>query len=161
MTGLIVFNIASAGAINVEIYSTKNNAAMGTISFKDTGAGLLITPNLTSLSPGIHGFHIHQFSSCGDNGNKAGGHYDPKQTKSHLGPYQSGHDGDLPALMVNKREQAKLPLLAPNLKVSDLYGHSVMIHLGGDNYSDTPNPLGGGGARLACGVIKVKKKGLG
>ncbi|MBV8452160.1 MAG: superoxide dismutase, partial [Deltaproteobacteria bacterium] len=27
-------------------------------------------------------------------------------------------------------------------------------HAGGDNYSDTPLPLGGGGARLACGVIR-------
>ncbi|MBF9200908.1 superoxide dismutase, partial [Acinetobacter baumannii] len=24
----------------------------------------------------------------------------------------------------------------------------------GDNYSDSPLPLGGGGARIACGVIK-------
>ncbi|SSP59941.1 Cu/Zn superoxide dismutase [Acinetobacter baumannii] len=29
-----------------------------------------------------------------------------------------------------------------------------MIHAGGDNYSDSPLPLGGGGARIACGVIK-------
>jgi Cu-Zn family superoxide dismutase len=29
-----------------------------------------------------------------------------------------------------------------------------MVHTGGDNYSDTPAPLGGGGARIACGVIK-------
>ncbi len=28
-----------------------------------------------------------------------------------------------------------------------------MIHAGGDNYSDTPEKLGGGGARVACGVI--------
>jgi len=29
-----------------------------------------------------------------------------------------------------------------------------MIHAGGDNYADQPAPLGGGGARVACGVIK-------
>ena len=28
------------------------------------------------------------------------------------------------------------------------------VHAGGDNYSDQPAPLGGGGARIACGVIK-------
>jgi superoxide dismutase, Cu-Zn family len=28
-----------------------------------------------------------------------------------------------------------------------------MIHANGDNYTDTP-PLGGGGAREACGIIK-------
>jgi len=29
-----------------------------------------------------------------------------------------------------------------------------MVHVGGDNYSDNPEALGGGGARMACGVIK-------
>jgi Cu/Zn superoxide dismutase len=31
--------------------------------------------------------------------------------------------------------------------------HAAMQHPNGDNYSDTPKPLGGGGARIACGVI--------
>ncbi|MRR17699.1 MAG: superoxide dismutase [Cu-Zn] SodC1, partial [Deltaproteobacteria bacterium] len=31
---------------------------------------------------------------------------------------------------------------------------SLMIHVGGDNYSDVPEKLGGGGGRLACGVVK-------
>ena len=48
---------------------------------------------------------------------------------------------------------AKAKLHAPNLQAKDLKGHSVMIHEGGDNYTDNP-PLGGGGARIACGVIK-------
>ena len=38
--------------------------------------------------------------------------------------------------------------------VSALRGKSVVIHAGGDNYSDQPQPLGGGGARIACGVIE-------
>ncbi|NES46128.1 superoxide dismutase family protein, partial [Moorena sp. SIO2C4] len=37
--------------------------------------------------------------------------------------------------------------------VADLKGHSLIIHAQGDNYSDIPKPLGGGGARVACGVI--------
>jgi Cu-Zn family superoxide dismutase len=47
-----------------------------------------------------------------------------------------------------------MPLLAPRLKLADIKGRSLMIHAGGDNYSDTPAPLGGGGARAACGVVK-------
>ncbi|EDQ9399748.1 superoxide dismutase family protein, partial [Salmonella enterica] len=46
-------------------------------------------------------------------------------------------------------------LLAPRLKsLSELKGHSLMIHAGGDNYSDNPAKLGGGGARFACGVVE-------
>ena len=45
-------------------------------------------------------------------------------------------------------------LLAPRIKLSEIKGRSLMIHAGGDNYSDDPKPLGGGGARVACGVIE-------
>jgi Cu-Zn family superoxide dismutase len=45
-------------------------------------------------------------------------------------------------------------VIAPNLKLADVKGRAIMIHAGGDNYSDQPAPLGGGGARIACGVIK-------
>jgi Cu-Zn family superoxide dismutase len=47
-----------------------------------------------------------------------------------------------------------LPVLAPRLKVADIRSRSLMIHAGGDNFSDHPQPLGGGGARMFCGVIR-------
>jgi Cu-Zn family superoxide dismutase len=53
--------------------------------------------------------------------------------------------------VVNTDGKATLPVLAPRLTVKDVRGHSVMIHEGADNYSDQPAPLGGGGARIACG----------
>jgi len=87
-------------------------------------------------------------------GMAAGGHLDPAKTGKHLGPYGDGHLGDLPPLVVDADGTAMLPVLAPRLKVKDLKGRSIMIHAGGDNYSDQPKPLGGGGARVACGVIK-------
>jgi len=65
-----------------------------------------------------------------------------------------GHLGDLPALTVGADGTASAAVIAPRLKMADLKGRSLMIHAGGDNYSDTPSPLGGGGARAACGVVK-------
>ena len=50
--------------------------------------------------------------------------------------------------------KANQTLLAPRLTLSQIRGLSVMVHAGGDNYSDHPKPLGGGGERIACGVIK-------
>lgn len=128
----------------------------GTITFADTDNGVLITPRLSRLDPGFHGMHMHQNPSCGDGGNAAGGHYDPYQTNKHAGPYnKSGHLGDLPAIKVNQFGVARSPLVAPHLTVKQLLGHSIIIHDGGDTYSDTP-PLGGGGARIVCGVISAK-----
>lgn len=84
----------------------------------------------------------------------AGGHYDPAHSKKHLGPFSSaGHPGDLPVLVVDSGDAAQ-PVTAPHLKVADIRGRSIMIHAGADNYSDAPLPLGGGGARIACGVIR-------
>jgi Cu-Zn family superoxide dismutase len=84
----------------------------------------------------------------------AGGHYDPATTGKHEGPQGKGHLGDLPALTVGPDGKAVTPVTAPRLKMADVHGRSLMIHTGGDNYADQPAPLGGGGARVACGVVK-------
>jgi superoxide dismutase, Cu-Zn family len=135
---------------------------IGTIAATDTPYGLLLQPQLSDLPPGLHGFHLHENPSCTPAkkddkmtaGQSAGGHLDPEKTTKHEGPYGSGHLGDIPALFVGEDGKATLPVLAPRLKSEQLKGHSLMIHAGGDNYSDQPQPLGGGGARIACGVIQ-------
>ena len=137
-------------------------AAIGTLVLEDTEQGLKVTPKLTGLPWGPHGFHVHANASCApaeQNGQKvaglgAGGHLDPAGTAKHLGPAGDGHKGDMPRLIVNSDGTANTPAFAPHLKVADAQGHAIAIHAGGDNYSDQPSPLGGGGARIACGVVK-------
>lgn len=134
---------------------------MGTVTISETDYGILFTPELSGLPSGLHGFHVHEKADCGPSekdgkmvpGLAAGGHYDPDKTGSHKGPYEKGHKGDLPALYVDSSGEAIHPVLAPRIKLSELKGHAVIIHQGGDNYSDTPEKLGGGGARIACGVV--------
>jgi Cu-Zn family superoxide dismutase len=136
-------------------------ASLGTVTITSTPYGTLFTPNLTGLTPGVHGFHVHENPSCGpgEQGGKtvpalaAGGHYDPGKTGKHLGPYGEGHLGDLPPLYVDADGSSTTPVLAPRVKMSDLRGRSLMVHAGGDNFADHPYPLGGGGARIACGVV--------
>ncbi len=83
----------------------------------------------------------------------AGGHLGPAKTGRHGEPWGDGHLGDLPGLVVLGDGQATYPVLAPRLTLDDVKRRSLMIHVGGDNHADHPAPLGGGGARLACGVI--------
>jgi Cu-Zn family superoxide dismutase len=158
--GFMLFSSAAfSSIITVKMYSTAKvgqGASLGSITFTDTKMGLLIEPHLFSLSPGLHGFHIHDHASCAEMGMAAMGHLDPKKTGKHLGPYNiNGHLGDLPALYVNKEEKADLVTIAPRLSVKDIMGHAIMIHGGGDNYSDSPEKLGGGGPRIACGLAKI------
>ena len=140
-----------AGSISTEIYAS-DGSSLGQVVFEDSKYGLLINPKLHGLPEGLHGFHVHQHPDCSHAGMSAGGHLDPANTNSHQGPYGNGHLGDLPVLVVDKQGNATITVLAPRLKIKDIHGHALMIHADGDNYSDTP-PLGGGGARIACGKI--------
>lgn len=135
---------------------------IGTVKLSDTAKGLALEPDLGGFAPGLHGFHVHEKPSCDTAdkdgkqtaGHAAGGHYDPHKSGKHAGPQGEGHQGDLPALEVNENGEAVKTLLAPHLKLADIKGRALMIHAGGDNYSDTPKPLGGGGPRVACEVIE-------
>jgi Cu-Zn family superoxide dismutase len=134
----------------------------GTVTVTDTAYGALFTPQLKGLTPGLHGFHVHENGQCGPAekdgkmvpGLAAGGHFDPSGSGRHLGPYADGHLGDLPPLYADSSGMATLPVLAPRLKVADITSRSLMIHAGGDNFSDHPHKLGGGGPRVVCGVVR-------
>ena len=135
---------------------------IGTVTFTDSNAGLVIKTNLTDLPSGPHGFHIHENGACGAAVNpegvttpalQAGGHFDPHKAGNHGKPDGDGHLGDLPVLVVSNDQSAKQTLIAPRLNTNLIAGRAIMVHAGADNYSDSPQPLGGGGARIACGVI--------
>lgn len=135
---------------------------VGQVVISETRYGTVFTPSLAGLPQGLHGFHVHENPSCEARekdgkmvaGLAAGGHFDPAASKQHGLPWGTGHLGDLPALFVDAAGNAAYPVLAPRVKLSDIKGRSLMIHAGGDNHADHPAPLGGGGARLVCGVIK-------
>jgi len=138
-------------------------AEVGTATINDSPQGAMITLDLHGLPPGQRGMHVHENGSCaastGPDGKPvpagaAGGHYDPARTGRHMGPEGPGHLGDLPRVDVATDGTAREHLKAPRIKdVSMLKGRALILHAGGDTYSEPP-PLGGGGARFACGVLE-------
>ncbi len=148
----IVVNAVTAEGVGKKI---------GNISFQDTPQGLSISTQLSDLPSGFHGFHIHEKGSC-DPAEKdgkmgaaiaAGGHFNPQKAPGHGTP-NDGHLGDLPVLNVDSNGIAKTTVIAPRLKLANVQGLAIMVHAGGDNYSDHPKALGGGGDRIACGLIR-------
>jgi superoxide dismutase, Cu-Zn family len=163
--GMAATCLAHGAETTVNIHLVDANgvgARVGTVRIVETNFGLAFHPTLSGLSPGLHGFHVHEKPSCASAeqqgvavaGLAAGGHFDPAGTKKHAEPWADGHLGDLPPLFVAADGKASAPVLAPRLKkLADVMNRSLMVHAGADNHADHPAPLGGGGARVACGVI--------
>ena len=136
--------------------ATVMEAKKGGVTFKMAVKG---------LPKGQRGFHVHEKGDCGPAmkdgkmtaGVAAGEHYDPDAAKSHKGPKGGGHRGDLPALKATAKG-INQTVMAPNLKLSDIAGRALVIHEGGDNYSDQPEN-GGGKGRIACGIIPKRAAG--
>jgi Cu-Zn family superoxide dismutase len=84
----------------------------------------------------------------------AGDNWDPTGAEAHRVPTGDGYLGGLPILIVQADGSADGEMKAPRITdLTQLHGKALMIHAGGDNLSDQLEPLGGGGDRIACGVI--------
>jgi len=137
-------------------------APVGDVTIISSVDGARFIVDLHGLPPGDHGFHVHVNGSCAPgpvNGaaapaGAAGAHFDPDHNDAHMGPMGFGHKGDLTYLTVKADGTDRETLVAPHIRDTfALKGRTLVIHAGGDNYADDPKPLGGGGGRIACGVI--------
>lgn len=172
IAAFIFFSLAAnarAATATIDVYTATlsgKGEKLGQVTVDETSYGLVFTPHLTGLPAGGHGFHIHAKGDCGPGpdaatgetipAGAAGGHYDPRSSKRHGQPWdENAHLGDLPLLYADGNGNANTPVLAPRLKsLDEIRDRALMIHMGGDNYSDHPKPLGGGGGRMACGLIR-------
>lgn len=145
----------------VKLLSTAGHEARGSVQFSVAGKKVRVVAEVAGLSPGPHGFHIHEKGDCSSSdGASAGGHFNP-YGKPHGKPDQAErHGGDMPQLIADAKGVAKLVAYLDDLIVAegtaenDIVGRSVIVHAGADDFKT--QPAGNSGARVACGVI-VKK----
>ena len=143
------------------LYKEGVGEKIGYVKMYDSSEGLVFEVDVAEIPPGEHGFHVHTKGDIEPKrkngemvaGGKAGEHYDPYKTGKHRGPYGSGHRGDLPFLIANERGIIQETVVAPHLQLEEIEGRALIIHSGGDNYSDSPTVNGGGKSRIAGGVI--------
>lgn len=134
---------------------TKGHATTGTVVFRQMGNDVEMTAHVAGLTPGAHGFHIHEKGDCSaPDGTSAGGHFNPTgQPHGHpqRGPH---HAGDMPMLETDAYGNAKLFTVLRGLTLdgaSGIVGKGVIVHAAPDDF--TTQPTGNSGARMACGVI--------
>jgi len=134
---------------------TKGHTTTGTAIFVQKGADVEVTAHVAGLTPGAHGFHIHEKGDCSaPDGTSAGGHFNPGG-QPHGHPQQGPHHaGDMPMLETDAYGNAKLVTVLQGLTLegaSGILGKGVIVHAAPDDFRT--QPTGNAGARMACGVI--------
>lgn len=139
------------------LHPTEGNDVHGLVTFTRTGSDIRIVADVEGLTPGEHGFHIHQWGDCSNlDGTSAGGHFNPEST-NHGGPSDAErHVGDLGNITAGEDGTAHLELTDSMIDFSgkhNIIGRAIIVHAGEDDL--TSQPTGAAGARVACGVIGI------
>jgi Cu-Zn family superoxide dismutase len=148
--------IAAAVAV---LTPTKGNEVHGTVRFTKVEGGVRIVADVTGLTPGLHGFHVHEFGDASSSdGSAAGGHFNPAHT-AHGGPAAAErHAGDFGNLEADASGHATLDRVDAALELDgpqSIIGHGVIVHAAADDLKT--QPTGNAGGRVACGVIGIAK----
>ena len=161
LLGLITYSCQSENneglkaVANVEAKGGSN--VSGSVIFIQTDGAVEIVADIHGLTPGKHGFHIHEHGDCSaSDASSAGGHFNPTG-KPHGGPNDSErHIGDLGNLEADQEGVAHYHRLDHVISLSGDYsiiGKSIVIHDGEDDL--TSQPSGDAGKRIGCGPIEV------
>lgn len=133
----------------------------GTIRFERADDGKVeVTGEVRGLTPGKHGFHVHQFGDLSDRqeGKSAGDHF-AGGTEHHGAPdAERRHAGDLGNIVAGEDGVAKIEMTDAVISLSgphSILGRAVVVHAGEDKFTQ---PSGDAGGRVAFGVVGISKK---
>lgn len=146
-----------APAATSTLAPTKDSEVRGSVRLVERDGEVRVSGRVTGLTPGPHGFHIHEKGDCSaPDGSSAGPHFDPAGTKAHGGP--SGalrHGGDLGNITADAAGMASFDVRVMGITLggdpASVVGRSLIVHAKPDDL--TTQPSGNSGPRLACGVI--------
>ena len=135
----------------------------GTILLKQEANGpTLIVGKITGLTPGEHGFHIHEYGDLSQGCESAGDHYNPDGVDH--GDLEKGHVGDLGNVTANKDGVATIKIVAKRVDLTgerSVVGRAIVVHEDKDDLGKGGDAeslkTGNAGDRLACGVITLKE----
>lgn len=136
-----------------------NGEAIGTATFTQLNGGVQVKVEVSGLSPGKHGMHIHDSGKCdGPDFKSAGPHFNPMSKKhGHKNP-EGAHAGDFPNLEVGADGKGNVEFVSKDLTLfpgpESLLkpgGTSIVIHAKEDD--EATDPAGNSGDRIGCGVI--------
>jgi Cu-Zn family superoxide dismutase len=135
---------------------TEGSNVSGTVTFTEVEDGVRVNAVITGLTPGKHGFHVHQFGDCSAaDASSAGDHFNPTNKPHGGADAMERHVGDMGNVEADASGVAKLNYLDHRISLwrdrRSIIGRAVVVHANADDL--TSQPSGNSGARVACGVI--------
>jgi Cu-Zn family superoxide dismutase len=146
-------------AVAVLVGTNGNEKVSGVITFTKEGDGVRVRGEIKGLSPGEHGFHVHEFGDqSSPDGTAAGGHFNPTGMPHGAPDAEKRHTGDMGNVTADASGVAKVDYVDPELAFDgskSILGRGVVVHAKADDLKT--QPTGDAGGRLAVGVIGVAK----
>ena len=159
----IVTPLGAAEGLVIEMYHIDRDgtgAAIGTIAATDGPGGLELRPAVGICHPGptVSTYTRNRLRARREGRCPAGRHRGRRPLRPHgywapRGAERRRASGRSAGPVGRGGRQGQGTIMATRLRLADLAGRALMIHAGGDNFSDRPEKNGGGGARIACGVV--------
>ena len=145
-------------AVAILIHTKKGQNVEGRATFTSSNGTMHVHAEISGLTPGDHGFHIHEFGVWSEDGMASGGHFNPTMQKHAGTDTPKRHIGDLGNITANANGNATLDLDDPSLTFhgpTSIIGRGLVVHEKADDLKT--QPTGDAGGRLAVGVIGVAK----
>lgn len=140
-------------SVTATLNPTEGNEVEGTVTFTNTSNGVRVEGDLSGLSAGKHGFHIHENGDCSaPDASSAGGHFNPNNNDHGARTDSVRHMGDLGNIEAGSEGNATFSFTDSVLVMDKIMGRAVVVHGGQDDF--TSQPSGAAGSRMACGVIE-------
>jgi Cu-Zn family superoxide dismutase len=143
------------------LHPTVQNTARGVVIFRKVGDAVQVTAQMEGLSPGKHGFHIHEYGDCSAaDATSAGGHFNPEGMPHGAPKDEKRHVGDLGNIEAGSDGKGGLEMVDTLIAFEgphSIIGRAVVVHAGEDDF--TSQPTGNAGSRISCGVIGIAKAG--
>jgi Cu-Zn family superoxide dismutase len=137
---------------------TEGSSVKGRVTFTKIYSGIHVHAEISGLTPGEHGFHVHEYGVWSEDGMASGGHFNPSNAP-HAGPdAKKRHVGDLGNITANANGNATLDADDSHMSfhgAHSILGRGVVVHAKADDLKSAP--AGNAGGRLAVGVVGVAK----
>ncbi len=146
----------SGPTAQAQVQARSGSQVNGTVSFTPRADGVVVEARISGLTPGPHGFHVHEAGDCSAaDASSAKGHFNPaNHPHGHHGKVER-HAGDLPNMVADANGNAIYRAEVRGMQVTSgaagIIGRSVVIHADPDDYQS--QPAGNSGRRVGCGII--------